>query len=280
MAEQEPTFSRSFAHPDRRKVVAAAGACLALVVSAAVAMGASPGPSTTSGAGASAAPGASAKPHAEGSERPDRGVFKFKLKGGGFGPFAFGGPGVGIGRGRGGVEITAIDGSNVSLKTVDGWTRTIEVTSSTPITKGGDTIALSDLAVGDTIRFRQKRNDDGTFTVTRIEVVLPSVAGIVTAKASSTITLRQSDGSSVTVHVNGSTQFRVQGVTGTAKLLDVAVGMGLIANGEKNADGSLNASRVLAGHGRKLRAGGKPGNPHDDSDGQPGASPGASANPG
>jgi hypothetical protein len=278
MAEQEPTFSRSFAHPDRRKVVAAVGACLAVIVSTAIAMGASPRPSTTSGAGASAAP--SAKPHAEGSERPDRGVFKFKLKGGGFGPFAFGGPGLGIGLGRGGVEITAIDGSNVSLKTVDGWTRTIEVTSSTQITKGGATIALSDLAVGDTIRFRQKRNDDGTFTVTRIEVVLPSVAGIVTTKTGSTITLRQSDGSSVTVHVNGSTQFRVQGVTGAAKLSDVAIGMGLIANGEKNADGSLNASRVLAGDGRKLRAGGKPGNPHDDSDGQPGASPGASANPG
>jgi hypothetical protein len=280
MAEQEPTFSRSFAHPDRRKVVAAVGACLAVIVSAAVAMGASPGPSTTSGAGASAAPGASAKPHAEGSERPDRGVFKFKLKGGGFGPFAFGGPGIGIGLGRGGVEITAIDGSKVSLKTVDGWTRTIEVTSSTQITKGGATIALNDLAVGDTIRFRQKRNDDGTFTVTRIEVVLPSVAGIVTAKTSSTITLRQSDGSSVTVHVNGSTQFRVQGVTGAAKLSDVAVGMGLVANGEKNADGSLNASRVLAGDGRKLRAGGKPGNPHDDSQGAPDASPEGSSNPG
>ena len=81
MAEPEPTFSHRFAHPDRRKVTAAAGACLAVIVSAAVAMGASPTPST-SGAGASAAPGASAKPHAEGSARPDRGVFRFKLKGG------------------------------------------------------------------------------------------------------------------------------------------------------------------------------------------------------
>jgi len=279
MAEQEPTFSRSFAHPDRRKVVAAAGACLALIVSAAVAMGASPGPSTTPGVGASAAPGASAKPHAEGSERPDRGTFKFKLKGGGFGPFAFGGPGIGMGLGRGGVEITAIDGSNVSLKTVDGWTRTIEVTSSTQITKGGDTIALSDLAVGDTIRFRQKRNADGSFSVIRIDVVLPSVAGTVTAKTGSTITLKQRDGTSVTVHVTGSTKFRVQGVTGTASLSDVAVGMGLIANGEKNADGSLNADRVLAGSAKKLRDGAKPGNPHDNSD-QPEASPEGSETPG
>jgi hypothetical protein len=278
MAEPEPTFSQQFAHPDRRKVAAVAGACVAVIITAAVVMGASPTQSPTSGAGASAAPGASAKPHAEGSARPDRGVFKFKLKGGIL-PFAFGGPAFGMGLGRGGVEITAIDGSSVALKTVDGWTRTIEVTSSTQITKGGDTIALTDLAVGDTIRFRQKRNADGSFSVTRIDVVLPSVAGTVTAKTGSTITLKQRDGTSVTVHVTGSTKFRVQGVTGTASLSDVAVGMGLIANGEKNADGSLNADRVLAGSAKKLRDGAKPGNPHDNSD-QPEASPEGSETPG
>jgi hypothetical protein len=205
-------------------------------------------------------------------------VFKFKLKGGIL-PFAFGGPAFGMGLGRGGVEITAIDGSSVALKTVDGWTRTIEVTSSTQITKGGDTIALTDLAVGDTIRFRQKRNADGSFSVIRIDVVLPSVAGTVTAKTGSTITLKQRDGTSVTVHVTGSTKFRVQGVTGTASLSDVAVGMGKIANGEKNADGSLNADRVLAGSAKKLRDGAKPGNPHDNSD-QPEASPEGSETPG
>ncbi len=273
MAEPEPIFSKRFAHPDRRKVAAVAGACLAVIVSAAVAMGASPTP--PSGAGASAAPGASAKPHAEGSARPDRGVFKFKLKGGAV-PFAFGGPALGIGLGRGGVEITAIDGSSVALKTVDGWTRTIEVTSSTQISKGGDTIALSDLAVGDTIRFRQKRDADGSFSVTRIDVVLPTVAGTVTAKTGSTITLKQRDGTSVTVHVDASTKFRVQGVTGAASLSNVTVGMGLIANGEKNADGSLNADQVLAGSAKKLRDGAKPGNPHNNSD----ASPEGSAAPG
>ena len=184
-------------------------------------------------------------------------------------PFAFGGPALGIGLGRGGVEITAIDGSSVALKTVDGWTRTIEVTSSTQITKGGDTIALSDLAVGDTIRFRQKRNADGSFSVTRIDVVLPTVAGTVTAKTGSTITLKQRDGTSVTVHVDASTKFRVQGVTGAASLSNVTVGMGLIANGEKNADGSLNADQVLAGSAKKLRDGAKPGNPHNNSDASP-----------
>jgi len=280
MTEPTPQFSTSFGHPDRRKVVAVAVACAVLAISAAAVMAASPGLST-SGAGpnTSSAPAASTKPHPNASGKPDRGGFTLKV-GSGFAPFVFGGPDLGLGVGRGGgVEITAIDGSNVSLKTVDGWTRTIQVTSSTQITKGGDTIALSDLAVGDTIRFRQKRNADGSFSVIRIDVVLPSVAGTVTAKTGSTITLKQRDGTSVTVHVTGSTKFRVQGVTGTASLSDVAVGMGLIANGEKNADGSLNADRVLAGSAKKLRDGAKPGNPHDNSD-QPEASPEGSETPG
>jgi hypothetical protein len=275
MTEPSPSFEKSIGHADRRRVVAVAVACVALIVTAAVAMAASPGPSTTGAAlGASKTPAGSAQPRAEGSEKPDHGGFKFKL-GGGFGPFGFGGPAGAVG--RGGVEITAIDGSNVSLKTVDGWTRTIQVTSSTQITKGGATITLNDLAVGDTIRFRQKKNDDGSFTVTHIDVVLPTVAGKVTAKTSSTITIEQRDGTTVTVHVSASTKFRVQGATGDASLSDVTVGMGLIADGEKNADGSLNASRVVAGNAGKLHFGkGPKGGPNQDS----GTSPAPSGNPG
>ena len=44
--------------------------------------------------------------------------------------------------------------SFLSLKTADGWTRTITADSSTPITKGGQTIALGDLKVGDQVAFR------------------------------------------------------------------------------------------------------------------------------
>ena len=47
----------------------------------------------------------------------------------------FGGPGFGRGGfGFGGITITAISGSNLSLKTEDGWTRTIAVESDTTIT--------------------------------------------------------------------------------------------------------------------------------------------------
>ncbi len=66
------------------------------------------------------------------------------------------------------ITITAIDGSSLSLKTDDGWTRTITVGSSTEITKGGETVALGDLAVGDEVCFTQERATDGTYSITAI----------------------------------------------------------------------------------------------------------------
>jgi len=247
MTEPAPTSSRRIAHPDPRKVAAIVGACLAIVVSAAVTMGASPAPSTSGVApAASGAAGSSAEPReAEGSEKPDgAGKGSFKLKLNKDRPFAVGG--IGLGR-QGGVRITAINGSNLSLKTVDGWTRTITVESTTEITKGGATIGVADLRVGDMVGFRQRRNADGTFTVTKIAVILPSVGGTVTGKTGTTINIQKRDGTTVTVHVGGSTKYRVQGVSGTASLADVAVGMRIIASGEKRSDGTLDAASVLAG---------------------------------
>ena len=91
-----------------------AGTALLVVLGAAVAMGASPTPSTAPAA--SAAPGASAVPGTNGADIDgDRG---FGMRGGGM---------------RGGgfhdITIASISGSNLSLKTADGWTRTITPTT-------------------------------------------------------------------------------------------------------------------------------------------------------
>ena len=256
MTDSEPTFSRQIDHPDRRKVVAVALASLAVLAAAAITMGASPGPSTGAAdpsAQASTAPTASTDTGNKAAPKLDdpwpgggRGAFRDDF--GAFGPFGGGGAPA-IGR-LGGVEITAIDGSDLDLETVDGWTRSITVTDDTEITKGGDPIELDDLAVGDTIRFRQERNDDGTFSITRIDVVLPHVAGTVTAVMDTTITVELRGGTTATVHVDDGTAFKVEDVTGTAGIDDIKVGMRIVASGEQNADGSLDASRVLAGTGR------------------------------
>lgn len=252
-----PSFTGQTPNADRRRIVSVLVALVAVAMTAAIAMAATGMPAAGTVANGAPSPSANLKPHAD--------------PGGGRGLGRFGGVFGGIGR-AGGVEITAIAGSSVSLKTVDGWTRTIDVTSSTEITKGGQTIAAGDLAVGDSIRLRQQRNADGTFTITRVDVVLPTVAGRVTAKTGSTITIEQRGGLSVTVHVGGSTKYRVDDVSGTADLDDVKVGMRIVAEGDQNSDGSLDAARILAGTG-KLRG----DHPRKDPPGTgPEASPGSS----
>jgi len=160
----------------------------------------------------------------------------------------FGGPGFG-GRGGhgfmfGGITVTAISGNDISLETEDGWTRTITVDDGTEYSKSGDEIALADLAVGDRIAFGQTLEDDGTWTIDAIAVILPHVGGEVTAIDGSTITVERRDGTTSTITVTGDTTYQVEGDDAT--LADVEVGMVLIAEGTEDADGSLSATEVKA----------------------------------
>lgn len=256
--------------PGRLQLAALAGASLLLIGGAAVTMAASPAPSTSPAPDAPSDPGTGGW----GFERLGRGgagMFD------GFAGFA----GRHGGFGAGNISITAIDGSSISLRTVDGWTRTITVTADTEISKNGETAALSDLEVGDRIRFRQAANDDGTYTITALAVVQDAVIGQVTAKDGDSLTLAQPDGSSVTVTVDGSTTYTVAGETGKA-LADVEVGMIVAATGEQNDDGSLHATAVRAGSiwqglGRGFRDGRGPGKWLDPA---PSASPDTSSSAG
>jgi hypothetical protein len=67
----------------------------------------------------------------------------------------------------------------------------------------------------------------------------------VTAKSSSTITIEQRDGSSLTIHVDGDTDYTVAGDE-DATLADVTVEMWLVASGEERSDGSFDAATVRA----------------------------------
>jgi hypothetical protein len=228
-----------------------AGSAVLLLVGVVAVMGASPAPAT--GAGPSAAPDSTAVP---GASAPANGkvprgpLSAFGLPFGG-GP-DFGGLG---GFGLGGITVTAVDGQNVSLKTDDGWTRTIAVAADTKIAKGGATIGVADLAVGDHVRIAQTRASDGTYTVTAIIVVLPSLAGQVSAIDGSTLTITQPGGTTATIHVDSSTTYQVNGAPGA--LSDIKVGSFIVAEGTQRADGSLDAAVVRSGFGGR----GGPGGP-------------------
>lgn len=232
----DATFQTRLRGPDRWRIGAVVLAGVVLVLGAATAIGASPSPTT-----AGASPGASgqASPPAKGQ---DPGAWK-----------AFGGGPLGLGlgdRGRGlkggigfgQITITAIDGSRLSLKTVDGWTRTITLTASTSITKGGLTIAAGDLKVGDQIVFRQTRNADGTFTIAAIQVVVPRVAGSVSAVTAGGFTLKARDGTTWTVSVTGSTAFKLGSRAGARS--DVKVGVDVVVEGNQGTGNTLTALTV------------------------------------
>ena len=150
-----------------------------------------------------------------------------------------------IGQARPNITISAISGSDVTLQSAAGWTRTITLGDTTTIQRAGQKIAVADLKVGDAVRIRETRNPDGSTTVTELDVVLPTVLGRVTATAADSITLQRADGTTMSVHVGASTTYQVRGVT-SATLADIKVGMVVLAEGSQNADGSLEAVSVKA----------------------------------
>ncbi len=222
-------------------------ALVAMVVPVVAVMAASPDPSTdasasaaaasaspessatSSPAPASSAPAAAPEASAPNGLKPDASKPSVKNDGQPGNLRGFGG-----GRGFGGVTIAAIDGSKLSLKTVDGWTRTIVVTADTTITKGGQAIKVGDLDVGDTIVFRQKRNDDGTYSIVAIVVPTPKAAGEVTALTSSTMTLKGRGDKTRTITLTGSTIYTL-GKTKGAKS-DLAVGSRVVVEGTISGD--------------------------------------------
>jgi hypothetical protein len=211
--------------PVRAGIVA--GTAALLVIGAVAAMGASPSPSTTGSEG-----------YLLGAVEPDAEIqvatpFANGFRGG-FGPGGFRE-----------ITIAAITGSSLSLETVDGWTRTITVSDSTTLTKAGETITLADLTVGDQIGFSQERQADGSYDVTAIRVVLPTIGGEVTAIDGNTITVTGRDGTTGTIHVDGDTNYLVNGDTGA--LSDISVGSSVVAQGTLRTDGSLDADAVHSG---------------------------------
>ncbi len=255
---------RSRSVPVRIGIVA--GSAILVVVGAVAAMGASPAPS-----GSTANPGANALPEAPSTVTVPDGNLPgnpgFELRGGGF-----------EGRGFRDITISAINGSSLSLKTDDGWTRTITVGSSTPITKGGQTIALRDLKVGDQIVFGQSKAADGSYSITAIRVALPVVAGQVSAVNGTTITVTEPGGATGTIHVGSSTTYNVNG-NASAKLSDITVNSFVVAEGTLRSDGSLDATAVHGGT-RGPRGGGLGGPKFRiGPDGQTNPAPNPSATP-
>jgi hypothetical protein len=221
-------FSHRTPSPSRMRIAAVGAAAAALVVGVvATSFAASPSPSSSgstngSGSGAAVAPFLAADPGIAGGVELDHGRFG----------------GVGFRD----ITIKAISGSNVTLATDDGWTRTIAVTSTVKLTKGGQAIELSALKVGDQVRFSQTKNADGTYTVDQIAVVVPSVRGTVSDVSSTGFKVTTRDGSVWAIAINGSTKYQYG--TGSGTLADVKNGTVTLVQGTKTGDNAITALTV------------------------------------
>jgi hypothetical protein len=214
--------------PGTLRILVVGAASIALAISAAVALASSAPPAGTGSNASAVGPGPA---DADGFI----GLAAALGQDGGGAPGDPSAPGPrGGGPGFHQITIAAKDGSTLSLKTDDGWTRQIAVASDTKITRAGATIGLGDLKVGDVIAFRQTRNTDGSFKIDEIRVIVPQVAGEVTAVSSSSLTLKLRDGSSKTITLNGNTKYFI-GPRAAAQA-DVKVGANVVVAGTISGD--------------------------------------------
>ena len=222
-APDAAAFSGRPSGPSRLRVGLVGGAAVALAVGVvATSLAASPAPSGTSGNIPAATTSGVGLGIEDGSAGFDHGRFG--------------------GVGRGDITITAISGSDVTLGTDDGWRRTIAISDTVDLTRGGQDVALAALKVGDQVRFRQTRNDDGTYTVTALAVVVPTVRGEVSDVTSSGFKVTTRDGAVWTVTINGSTSYAFGSGDGT--LTDVTNGETVVVAGDSTGDNALTALSV------------------------------------
>ena len=218
-------FSGSTGTPSRRRVgLVLAGATILIIGAAATSFAASPAPSSSNVPSTGGSPMMPAAPGNGVGIAPD---FDH-----------FGRPGFAFRD----ITITSISGSDITLKTDDGWTRTITITDSVQLTKGGQPIQVSDLKVGDQVRFSQTRNADGSYTVTALAVVVPTIAGTASDITSSGFKVTTRDGSVWTVTVSGSTVYSFGQASGS--LSDVKDGGRVAVAGNVTADNKMTASSV------------------------------------
>jgi hypothetical protein len=195
-------------------------------------------------------------------------------------------PGIGHGRdgfGGGVGTVTAIKGSSLTLRTLQG-SLTVDTTASTTYTKEQQKVSFGDIHVGDVVRAKPAgtgtRPSPGAtpkpapteITATSIEVVMPSFVGRVESVNGSTITIVDMRGKEKTVTTTSSTRYLDKGQAATSAI--VKAGAFIRAEGSQSDLTHLTADVVSTGPpaaaGPAFGGGGQGHGPHGP---KPGATP-------
>ncbi len=144
------------------------------------------------------------------------------------------------------LRVTAVNGNTINAITRGGQPVTITVGTTTTYKEAGVTTAsLSNVQPGESILARGKRTATRTIQATVVRILLARDAGVVTAVNGSgpSLTVTGANGTSHTVNIAATTAITRAGVTATAA--DITPNTVIVAVGTPNADGSLNATRVV-----------------------------------
>lgn len=161
-------------------------------------------------------------------------------------------------QGAGG-EVTAIDGSTLTVENRDGETETINITAETRIflVESAGEGSIDDIQVGSHVKSRGPQNDDGAVEA-RDVMVMPAgdmAGGRVTDIDGGRITVdNRRDGETTVIVTDDSTEFRLGRDNQAGSLSDVTSDSAVAAFGETQSDGSLAARLVLV-HDRGMKGG-------------------------
>lgn len=138
-----------------------------------------------------------------------------------------------------------------------GFWRTVDVTSSTAYTDGGQSSSLTAVAAGESVvASGTVASDRTTLDASTLAIELPRTTGRVTAVSGSTLTLLTFAGSSVTVDTTAATVYASP--SGSTSPSAVAVGDVVTAEGHAASDGTVTATELFVGN---PPAGGPAGGP-------------------
>lgn len=149
--------------------------------------------------------------------------------------------------------VSAISGSTITLNGANGVTYTVNASSTVMVSDRDDTVALSDISVGDMLIVKgtpsgsvitAKKIRDVSFARRAFLSAIGAVGtGVVTAINGSTFTLKsRGESGTTTVSTNASTTYKLNGVATTSSAL--SVGSRVIVFGTTTSPTSITASLV------------------------------------
>lgn len=154
-----------------------------------------------------------------------------------------------------GSSSTTTPGTGSTTTTPAATTKTITVSGSTVYLEGGQSVPLSEIAVGSTISAAGTLSTDGnSLNALQVRIELPHYQGQVTSVNGNTIVIQERDGTSRTIEVNSDTKY-LNGQA-AASLSDIKVGSNLSVEGKVDASGKMTASQVQLGQAQGQGQGG------------------------